>query len=78
MTMTWDEWEAIYKPTTDNAYVTFLDIPEGTSPFNVWTLVDNDPNSNYTDIQNGYRRINNLGYYVTENSWSEDVLVTNA
>lgn len=78
MTMTWDEWEDTYKPTTDNAYVTFLDIPEGTSPFNVWSLVDNDPNSTYTDIQNGYRRINNLGYYVTEVSWSEDVLVTNA
>jgi hypothetical protein len=78
MIMTWDEWEATYKPTKDTEYTNLSEIPHGTSPFNVWSLVDNDPNSTYTDIQNGYRRINNLGYFVTEVSWSEDVLVTNA
>jgi hypothetical protein len=71
--ITWEEWEATYKPTSEMLYE-LTDIPKDTSPFNVWTVVDSG--GRYVSLLNGYRIVDRLGYYTTEKSWSEDVFVT--
>jgi hypothetical protein len=86
--MNWDEWESTYKPIQrpetldDNVwgamYDSLTDVPHGTSVFNIWTVVDNNPNSTGLDIMNGYHLFNRMGYFVTEVPWSEEVWVTNA
>ena len=88
--ITWNEWEDTYKPIRNplNKEVGFWgcmfetfgeDYDELiTHPTDrVWTLVDNDPNSNYVEIENGYHLVNRLGYFVTEVPWEGDVLVNN-
>ena len=74
--ITWDEWEATYKPTTDFE-IELEDIPEGTSPHNVWTMIDGE--GRYLDMMNGYHYFNRLGYFVTEVPWNEDeeIYITN-
>jgi hypothetical protein len=73
--ITWDEWEDKYLPTTPLAYDNLADIPNGTSPFNIWTMVDGE--GRYANLWNGYRSFNCLGYFVTEVPWTEEVFVTN-
>jgi hypothetical protein len=72
--ITWDEWEDKYLPTTPLA-IELEDIPDGTLPHYVWTMVDGD--GRYANLWNGYRRFNRLGYFITEKPWDEDVFVSN-
>jgi hypothetical protein len=72
--ISWDEWEDTYLPTTPLAYDDLDDIPDGTLPNYVWTMIDGD--GRYANLTNGYRRFNRLGYFVTEKPWIEDVFVT--
>jgi hypothetical protein len=71
--ISWDEWEDTYLPTTPLA-LELVDIPSGTLPSNVWTMIDGD--GRYANLVNGYRVFNRLGYFITEKPWSEDVFVT--
>ena len=83
--ITWEEWEATYKPTPFKpeagegywqAYFDSLeDIPTGIAFSNIWTMIDG--NGRYANIINGAWHGNSLGYFVTDLPWTEDVLVTN-
>jgi len=90
MAMTWTEWEETYKPIRNpnnsdtsfwgSMFETFgddLDAVKGYPNDKVWTLVDNNPNSVFLDVQSGFWRVNRMGYFVTEVPWTEDVLVSN-
>ena len=90
--ITWDEWEATYKPIHNPAS------PDGglwgclfethgedleqvkalaKSDRHIWTLTDNNPNSVYLDIVNASRWANRMGYWVTEEPWTDDTTVSN-
>jgi hypothetical protein len=90
--ISWNEWEKTYRPirnplATDPGFWGFMFdtlyneteamklIAE--SQHNVWTLVDNNPNSVYLDIVSGARYINRMGYFVTEIPWTDEVTVSN-
>ena len=75
------EWEEKYKPTTDVMYDFYEDIGVGVdspSPYHVWTVVDNNPNSVYLDVLPGIRVFNRLGFHVTAEKWDDvDMVVSN-
>ena len=77
--ISWSEWEEKYKPTTETMYDFYDEIKDVVpSPFHVWTVVDNNPNSVYLDILPGYRVFNRLGYFVTAEKWEDvDMVVSN-
>lgn len=73
--ISWKEWEKTYRPTTDNM-IDFYDEIRDTlpSPYQLWTVVDNNPNSVYLDIIPGHRVFNRLGFFVTEEKWTDEEL----
>jgi len=77
--ISWGEWEEKYKPTTDVMIDIYQKIGNALpSPYHLWTVVDNNPNSRYLDILPGHRVFNRLGWYVTEVPWEDDkMLVSN-
>lgn len=77
--ISWSEWEETYKPTTDTMFDFYSDIEDIVpSPYHVWTVVDNNPNSVYLDIIPGYRMFNRLGFFVTARNWEDkDMVVSN-
>jgi len=77
--ISWGEWEEKYKPTTDVMIDIYQKIGNSLpSPYHLWTVVDNNPNSRYLDILPGHRVFNRLGWYVTEVPWEDDkMLVSN-
>lgn len=91
--ITWEEWETIYKPiqnpgTPDQGlwgcmFETHGDdvryLHENEYHENVyWTLVDNNPNSSYLDLMPGIHAVNRLGYFITQNRWTnKNLVVTN-
>lgn len=49
-----------------------------TAKYNLWTLVDNNPNSRYLDVVPGVHWVNRMGYFVTEVPWTDkDMVVSN-
>ena len=72
--ISWSEWEEKYKPTTETMIDFWSDVAFD-SPYQVWTVVDNNPNSVYLDILPGHRVFNRLGFFVTEKEWSNEELV---
>lgn len=73
------EWEETYKPINDTMF-DFVDevLEVSKSPYHIWTVVDNNPNSVYLDVLPGYRLFNRLGFYVTEIPWEDvDMVVSN-
>lgn len=73
--ITWDEWEATYKPTTDFEYGDLSEIDGDVDQHHIWTVVDGD--GIYMNIVSGIHIINRLGYFVTEVPWEDDVFVSN-
>jgi hypothetical protein len=88
--ISWSEWEKTYipVPNPDNGdnqnlwdclfdfYQPILDME--VSPYQVWTLVDNNPNSVYLDIVPGHRVFNRIGFFVTAKIWAdEEMTVSN-
>ena len=77
--ISWKEWEDTYKPINDTMF-DFVDevIEVSKSPYHIWTVVDNNPNSVYLDILPGYRVFNRMGYFVTAEKWEDvDMVVSN-
>jgi len=75
--ISYKEWEETYKPTTDTLIDFWADV-EYKTPYQVWTVVDNNPNSVYLDVLPGHRVFNRLGFFVTEVPWeNEDLVVSN-
>ena len=85
--ISWNDWEETYKPITNpnnlddsfwgsmfETYGTDLEYlkQHHTHNRNLWTLVDNNPNSVYLDVVPGYHLFNRMGYFVTENPWKEE------
>lgn len=57
-----EEWEEKYKPTTDVMIGSYEEIADTVpSPNHVWTVVDNNPKSNYLDLVPGLKLTNNHG-----------------
>jgi hypothetical protein len=79
--ISWSEWEEKYKPTNDVMYDFYDEAVEKDnipSPYHLWTVVDNNPNSVYLDVLPGHRLFNRLGFYVTEVPWTDkDMVVSN-
>lgn len=76
--ISWSEWEEKYVPTTDVMFDFYEDIPMLPSPQHLWTVVDNNPNAVYLDVLPGRRLFNRLGFFVTEQPWTdEDMVVSN-
>ena len=88
--LTYNEWEdsfkPIHNPSSDDPdfwgcmFETFgKDLEEVKQYQNnqIWTLVDNNPNSSYLDVVSGFHLVNRMGYFVTEVPWTEEVLVSN-
>lgn len=88
--MTWDEWEATYKPmrnpnSTDPGFwgcmfETYGDDVDtmkqlGLPNTHFWTMVDGG--DIYLDLTSGVHWVDRLGYFVTELPWTEEVYVTN-
>ena len=84
--ITWDEWEATYKPTPNPAsneeevfwqafYENLKDIPKDIPNERIWTMIDGD--GIYTHLTSGVHVINRLGYMVSDVPWTDDVFVTN-
>jgi hypothetical protein len=84
--ISWKEWEEKYIPVDvtctplENSWdCMFEDINKvhqtARSPYYVWTLVDNNPNSVYLDVIPGYRVFNRMGYFVTQKPWTDENLV---
>ena len=81
--ITWEEWEATYKPTAFNddigywsAYFDNLrDIPKDIPHERIWTMIDGD--GIYAHIVSGIHIANRLGYFVTDVPWTGDIFVTN-
>lgn len=84
--MTWEEWENTYKPSPNPDstepelfwqafYDNLGDIPKGTPRNRIWTMIDGS--GVYTSLVSGAYIIDNLGYFVTDLPWTEDVFVTN-
>lgn len=72
--ISWSEWERDYLPTSEQAFDTIADIPEGTPEQNVWTLLDDG--ERYLNLMSGFHLVNRLGYLVTRKAWSEETLVS--
>ncbi len=91
--ISWEEWESTYKPIRNPRsnesgiwgcmFETYGDdiryLHDGEFDNNVyWTMVDNDPNSSYLELIPGAHMANRLGYFITQNSWSnENLTVSN-
>jgi hypothetical protein len=77
--ISWKEWEDTYKPINDTMFDFVDEVLEiSKSPYHIWTVVDNNPNSVYLDVLPGYRLFNRLGFYVTEVPWQDvDMVVSN-
>lgn len=77
--ISYEEWEDKYKPINDTMFDTVDEVIEiSQSPYHIWTVVDNNPNSVYLDVLPGYRLFNRLGFYVTEIPWKDgDMVVSN-
>tara|TARA_B110000495_G_C22762298_1_gene446309 strand:+ start:98 stop:385 length:288 start_codon:yes stop_codon:yes gene_type:complete len=81
--ISWQQWEKKYKPLNQDMidYVEDAQDLAGESEDsvkNVWTVVDNNPNSVYLDILPGYRVFNRMGYFVTSEKWEDvDLVVSN-
>jgi len=73
--ISWSEWESTYKPQQQDI-VDFIDelLEKSDSPYHIWTVVDNNPNSVYLDIVPGYHIFNRLGFFTTEVPWSDKEL----
>ena len=87
-TLTIEAWNARYRPEynylsyetptfngvmfetygDEHAYV------EKVSPYRVWTYVDTEDGG--LAIINGYHLVNRIGYFVTDEPWTEDIAVT--
>jgi len=65
--MSWRNFERIYKPTTDEV-LEYHQVPAGIDYHNVWTLVQAEDTHLVTP---GWHVVNRLGYYVTENPWTD-------
>jgi hypothetical protein len=90
-TITWDEWEVIYKPMQNphsrdsffwgkmfETYEPDIDEVHRVNPNRVWTLVDHNPNSVYLDLIPGYHLVDRLGYFISDVPWEDkDLVVTN-
>jgi len=77
--ISYQEWEETYKPQQD-IMIDFVDdlIEKSASPYHIWTVVDNNPNSVYLDVLPGYRLFNRLGFFTTEIPWEDgDMVVSN-
>jgi hypothetical protein len=72
--ISWSEWESTYKPKQETMIDFWADV-EYESPYQVWTVVDNNPNSVYLDIIPGHRVFNRLGFFVTKIPWEDEELV---
>jgi len=72
--ISWSEWESTYKPKQETMIDFWADV-EYESPYQVWTVVDNNPNSVYLDIIPGHRIFNRLGFFVTKIPWEDEELV---
>ena len=77
--ISWKEWEDTYKPINDTMFDFYDEAEEhSSSPYHLWTVVDNNPNSVYLDILPGRRLFNRIGFYVTEIPWEDtDMVVSN-
>ena len=71
----WSEWEVKYKPQQETM-IDFVDelVEKSVSPYHIWTVVDNNPNSVYLDIVPGYHLFNRLGFFTTEVPWTDKEL----
>ena len=77
--ISYKEWEEKYKPIHVDM-IDFIDdaMEISPSPYHIWTVVDNNPNSVYLDVIPGYRLFNRLGFHVTEVPWTDkDMVVSN-
>jgi hypothetical protein len=76
-----DDWEAKYRPINNpinhtsgwngkmfDTYGKELAYVLNQKPENIWTWWDTDSGS---EIVAGYHLVNRIGYFITENSWSE-------
>ena len=72
--ISWSDWEEKYKPTTEHMIDFWSDVLYD-SPYQVWTVVDNNPNSVYLDVIPGHRVFNRLGFFVTEIPWTDENMV---
>jgi hypothetical protein len=88
--ITYNEWEESYTlvPNMSNDEQGFwgcmsetfgedLEQVKTYPPNQIWTLVDNNPNSVYLDIVSGFHLFNRMGYFVTEEPWEGEVTVSN-
>jgi len=75
----WDEWVAKFKPQDNHfngqgkMYETYgeeYEYVKSIHPNFVWTYVDGDMSSL---IIAGHHWVNRIGYYITENPWSDDM-----
>jgi hypothetical protein len=77
----WQAWADVFKPKTnhfnnheyDYLYETFgqdIEYVKSMHPNFIWTLVSGD---GCDLIVAGYAYVNRLGYYITENPWSDDM-----
>ena len=73
--ISWSEWEVKYKPQQETM-IDFVDelLEKSDSPYHIWTVVDNNPNSVYLDIVPGYHIFNRLGFFTTEVPWTDKEL----
>lgn len=87
-TLTIEAWNARYRPEYNflspekasfdgvmfETYGDEVAYVENVSPRRVWTYVDTDNGG--LAIINGYHLVNRIGYFVTEELWTEDTTVT--
>jgi hypothetical protein len=76
----WNEWEEKFKPIKNKfskhdelMYETYgeeVEYVKSIHPNFIWTYVDGDMCSL---IVAGYHYVNRIGYYITENPWSDDM-----
>jgi hypothetical protein len=82
----WDEWEAKFKPILNplnpegpfdgfmfETYGEELEFLSNYVPSCIWTLVEDDDGD--IVVVSGWHFVNRLGYIVTLESWTHDVLV---
>ena len=76
--ISYKEWEEKFKPQQE----TMIDLADelaetAANPHQIWTVVDNNPNSVYLDVLPGYRLFNRLGFFTTELNWHDKDMVVN-
>ena len=91
--ISYKEWEEAYKPISNplnmdddfwgcmfETYGSDIEYLKAnhTANYNLWTLVDNNPNGRYLDVVPGVHWVNRMGYFVTEVPWTDkDMVVSN-